>query len=269
MRRDGVEVTIGRHHDEVVSSAELRQESVDRSNLHAGPPAVVANVGRCDVVVAIRDQEGQGSEALDDRPFVPGPAEPLQSSWRTSPVEKTASPESSAWRSRSTAGRCGGRSRRKASDQTLVSTNRFTRASARPCSQLAVPLQRAEQFNEALLLAACHVLLECPDHDGGLGSLAAHLKGALQQPWVDVEVRGHVRTVAQSVAHGTGGPTDGGRRNQTPWNTSINGKVRPRSRQSAPNSSTPTICLPARASRLSHVTSGAPSASASARNAAS
>ena len=78
MRQHGVEVAIGRQHDEVVPGAELRQDGVDRSNLDAAPSAGAADVGRRDVVLAIRDEEGQGSEALDDLVPCLRPGEALQ-----------------------------------------------------------------------------------------------------------------------------------------------------------------------------------------------
>lgn len=58
--------------------AESRQEGVNRSNLNAGPSAVVADVGGRDVVFAIRNQKGHGSEALDDLILCLRPGEALQ-----------------------------------------------------------------------------------------------------------------------------------------------------------------------------------------------
>lgn len=68
-----------------------------------------------------------------------GPANPCSNSWRIKPVVTIESPPASAARSASTLGASESPSRRKASDQTLVSTRSVTGASVQLCNQTTRP----------------------------------------------------------------------------------------------------------------------------------
>jgi len=57
MGGNAAEVAVGRKHNQLMAHAELGQQSVDGSHLHAGAPANVPELGRADVIVAIRHQE--------------------------------------------------------------------------------------------------------------------------------------------------------------------------------------------------------------------
>ena len=46
-------------HDQIMCYAELRQERVNRTHIYPFPPARRAEIGRSDVIGAIRHQEGQ------------------------------------------------------------------------------------------------------------------------------------------------------------------------------------------------------------------
>ena len=60
------EVSVRRQHGEIVTDAELREESVDRPDSDAAPAAGIAQGGCRDVVFPVGHEEGEGGEALDD-----------------------------------------------------------------------------------------------------------------------------------------------------------------------------------------------------------
>lgn len=63
-RKNKVFVCAEQH--KIMASAQLRQNSVSRSHLHAGSPAGVAQFCCCDVVCTVRLQQWQRSKAPDD-----------------------------------------------------------------------------------------------------------------------------------------------------------------------------------------------------------
>lgn len=76
--RHVLEIPICTEHREVVPQAELCQESVDRTDLHAMPPAGRAQIRRGDVVVPVRHEQRQRREPLEDRVARLRSLEPLQ-----------------------------------------------------------------------------------------------------------------------------------------------------------------------------------------------
>ncbi len=60
------EVVVGRQHHKVVTKAEPCQERVNRSELHSLAAAGIPKIGCCNVIVAVRGDQRQGSEPLDD-----------------------------------------------------------------------------------------------------------------------------------------------------------------------------------------------------------
>lgn len=73
---DAFEILIGGQHGHIVAYAQLRQKRVDRRDLHAISAAMVSQLRRIDMIVAIRNDEGQGGKALDNpgTAFRPGKA---------------------------------------------------------------------------------------------------------------------------------------------------------------------------------------------------
>jgi len=74
---DPREVRVCRQQCELVADAERGQERVDRPDLHAASPATVADLRSPDVVRAIRNEERQRREALDDAVALPRPMKAL------------------------------------------------------------------------------------------------------------------------------------------------------------------------------------------------
>ena len=64
--RDRLEVRIRREHCELVANAELGDEGVDRADLNPASAAGVPQLGRANVILAVRNQQGKGGEPLDD-----------------------------------------------------------------------------------------------------------------------------------------------------------------------------------------------------------
>jgi hypothetical protein len=60
------EVDIRREHSEIVSNAQLREQHVDRSNLHVIAPAGISKLSRADVVFPIGYDQGKGGKAIDN-----------------------------------------------------------------------------------------------------------------------------------------------------------------------------------------------------------
>jgi hypothetical protein len=71
-------VIVCRQQDQFVTNTELRQQSVDRSDLHTAASTLDAQIGRRDVVVAIRHDKGQGTKPGDDLLVSFGSRESLQ-----------------------------------------------------------------------------------------------------------------------------------------------------------------------------------------------
>lgn len=78
MPRSVCEIPIRGEQHEIVANAELSEQRVDRSNLDAAPAASVPQGGRSDVILAIRLEERQDSEALHDQSLCSGTREALQ-----------------------------------------------------------------------------------------------------------------------------------------------------------------------------------------------
>jgi hypothetical protein len=64
MTGNASEVLVGRQHCEIVAHAQLCQEGVDGSDLHAIPAAAIAQVRRPDVIIAIRRQQWDGRKSV-------------------------------------------------------------------------------------------------------------------------------------------------------------------------------------------------------------
>jgi hypothetical protein len=60
------EIIVARQQHEVVADAELREKSVDGSNLYASTAADVTKFRRIDVILSVRHQQGQSSESFND-----------------------------------------------------------------------------------------------------------------------------------------------------------------------------------------------------------
>jgi len=60
------EIVVGGQHRQLVAQAQLRQKRVDGPDLHALSAAAVPQLGRVDVIVAIRHDERQRRKAFDD-----------------------------------------------------------------------------------------------------------------------------------------------------------------------------------------------------------
>lgn len=72
------EILIGCQHCQVIAQAELRQQRVDRPDLHTFAAALIAQFRRMNVVVAIRHDQRQGGKPLDDLVPALGAGETLQ-----------------------------------------------------------------------------------------------------------------------------------------------------------------------------------------------
>jgi hypothetical protein len=60
------EVSVRRQHGEIMPNTELREESVDRPDLHAASAAGVSKSGRRNVVIPVGHEKRQGCETFDD-----------------------------------------------------------------------------------------------------------------------------------------------------------------------------------------------------------
>lgn len=78
MSGDHREVAIGRQHRQVVAKAKLRQQRIDRADLHARAPAYIAQFGRRDVVLPCRYDQWQRGKAVEKARPVARPGEALQ-----------------------------------------------------------------------------------------------------------------------------------------------------------------------------------------------
>ena len=61
------EVFVGGQHGQLVTTTQLDQQRIDRSDLNARPTAGVSNLSGCDVVLPVRLNHGQRAKPLDDR----------------------------------------------------------------------------------------------------------------------------------------------------------------------------------------------------------
>ena len=75
---DPAEVPIGRQQRQIMSDAELGDESVNRSDLNSLPPTSVAQGSGLDVIREVRSQERQGREPGNDLRSRPGAGETLE-----------------------------------------------------------------------------------------------------------------------------------------------------------------------------------------------
>ena len=78
MLGEASEVSVRRQQGEIVTDAELREESVDRPDSDAAPAAGIAKGGCRDVVFPVGDEEGEGGEAFDDAISRARPVEALK-----------------------------------------------------------------------------------------------------------------------------------------------------------------------------------------------
>jgi len=72
------EVFVGGKQGELVPAAELDEQRIDSSDLHAGPAARVANVGGGNVVGSVWRNNWQGPKPVNDRRGCSGFVEALQ-----------------------------------------------------------------------------------------------------------------------------------------------------------------------------------------------
>jgi hypothetical protein len=61
-----------------MTDAELSDQGINRPGLNSALAAVISNLRSRDVIVAVRHQEREGREVLDDLFFGLGTGEPLQ-----------------------------------------------------------------------------------------------------------------------------------------------------------------------------------------------
>ena len=137
---DAREVGIRREQSELVANAELGEDRVDGADLNPATPSPIAQLRGLEVVVAIGRQEGQGAEARRDRLLVTGPLKSLEEFLVDEPRGRDQlTAREGALESGDLENLGCGRSRRSASDQTLVSTKRLNPASARACGRIPDP----------------------------------------------------------------------------------------------------------------------------------
>ena len=72
------EVFVGGQHGQFVTTTQLDQQRIDRSNLNARLTAGVSNLSGCGVVLTVRLNHRQRSKPLDDRGGSFWPGEALQ-----------------------------------------------------------------------------------------------------------------------------------------------------------------------------------------------
>ena len=78
MLRDLNKITVNGEHNKVMVYAELRQQRIDRFNLHAGFAATIVQLCRLYMVMHLRHQNCQSRKLLDDLGSRPGANEALQ-----------------------------------------------------------------------------------------------------------------------------------------------------------------------------------------------
>lgn len=61
-----------------MANTQLRYQRIDRGELHARSPASIAQLGRLDMILAIRNEQRQGRKPVDDSLSVLGSGEPLE-----------------------------------------------------------------------------------------------------------------------------------------------------------------------------------------------
>ena len=54
---DATEVLVGGQHGQIMADAQLGQQRIDRAHLHAASAAMIPQLGRPDMIVAIRHQQ--------------------------------------------------------------------------------------------------------------------------------------------------------------------------------------------------------------------
>jgi hypothetical protein len=72
------EIPVGREHGQLMIDTELREQSVDGPQLHAGAAASVAKRRGLNMIVPIRHEKGKSRKALDDVLSRPRAGKPLQ-----------------------------------------------------------------------------------------------------------------------------------------------------------------------------------------------
>lgn len=71
-------IIVGREQREFVSDAELREQSVDRPDLHACATAAISQRRGIDVILPVRHEERQCRESINDVPACARPCKSLQ-----------------------------------------------------------------------------------------------------------------------------------------------------------------------------------------------
>jgi hypothetical protein len=148
------DITVGGQQRQRMSHTELSDQRIDRSELHPAASAPVAQIGSRDMIFPVRNQQRQGREPLDDEVTGFRPGESLQEFLQHEAVVTMVSPCANERARAVTSAPRSGWSRRSASDQTLVSTNRLTSGSALPCSRRSYPI-RAFPSGPAAASGAC------------------------------------------------------------------------------------------------------------------
>ncbi len=76
--REVVKVPVRREHHEIMSNAELRQQSVDCPDLDAAPTSSVSEFRGQDVIAPVGDDHWNGREALQQPVAILGPRDALE-----------------------------------------------------------------------------------------------------------------------------------------------------------------------------------------------
>ena len=139
MTRGVQEVSISGEQLQVVMEAESREQGIDGSELDPMTPADIADISGRNMILAIRHDHRQRREAFHYRIAGGGSAEALEQLLKDEPGRVHGLPGCERFPQTAKSGASPGESRRNASDQTLVSTKRLIRASARSCSRTSDP----------------------------------------------------------------------------------------------------------------------------------
>jgi len=78
MSRDAAKIAIRREHGQIVAHTKFCQKRIDGADLHAGAPTSIAQFGRVNMVLPVRDDERQGGETIEYLRPRPRPRETLQ-----------------------------------------------------------------------------------------------------------------------------------------------------------------------------------------------
>lgn len=149
-----LKILVRTQHQEVMPDTELREESVDRSDLKAASAALIAKIGSGSMVFTSGHDQRQGSEPVENlRPRFRA-AESLKKFLKNQPgrIDRSFLLKGSARKSALGLASC--RSRRRASDPTLVSTRTFNSATVPPCSHTPRPTPVSRKAPRSCLVRA-------------------------------------------------------------------------------------------------------------------